>query len=200
MKSFFEAFKKFITRGNVVDMAIGVAVGTAFTAIVTAFTKGIISPLLALLSTSGDLAAMKWVIREAEVEIVDGVETIINAEVAIMYGTLLQAIIDFLMISFVLFCILRFATAFMNRANKMAKKMQEALRPKDKEEAEEAARAAEEAAKAAEEAARVAAEEEARAKAAEEERMRLEVEEKAQAQAESLALLRQIRDLLQQSK
>ena len=50
MKKLFEEFKKFISRGNVVDMAVGVAVAGAFTAIVNAFTKGFISPLLALLS------------------------------------------------------------------------------------------------------------------------------------------------------
>ena len=50
MRKFWQDFKKFISRGNVIDMAVGVAVATAFTAIVTAFTKGFISPLIALMT------------------------------------------------------------------------------------------------------------------------------------------------------
>ena len=50
MRKFFEEFKKFITRGNVVDMAVGVAVAGAFTKIVNAFTAGFVTPLISLLS------------------------------------------------------------------------------------------------------------------------------------------------------
>ncbi len=194
MKSFLAAFKKFITRGNVIDMAVGVAVGSAFTAIVTAFTKGIISPVIALLSKAADLATMKWVIREAVVETVDGVETVVTAEVAIMYGMVLQAIIDFLMIAFVLFCIIRFVTAFMNRANKMSSRVKKALRTQEQIEADEKAQAEAEAAKAAEEAAKAAEEAAVAAKLAEEQR-RIEAQEKAQ--ADTVALLGEIRTLLQ---
>ena len=64
MRKFWEDFKKFIKRGNVVDMAVGVAVASAFTAIVTAFTKGFINPLLALLSNSSNQEELKWIIKE----------------------------------------------------------------------------------------------------------------------------------------
>ena len=84
MKKFWEDFKKFIKRGNVVDMAVGVAVATAFTAIVTAFTKGFITPLLALLTGNAQTAELKWVIRPEVVDEMTG--EVITAEVAILWG------------------------------------------------------------------------------------------------------------------
>lgn len=189
MKEFWVAFKKFITRGNVVDMAVGVAVASAFTAIVTAFTKGVISPLLALLTKSSNMAEMKWIIREEILE--EGTETVLQAEVAILYGAFLQAIIDFLLIAFVLFCVMWFTTAFMKRANKMAQRVHKALLVNDEEVAKRA-------------------EEEARAKAEAEAKEKAEAEAKAKAEAEAIArelakeqatldtarLLVEIRDLL----
>ena len=189
MKEFWIAFKKFITRGNVVDMAVGVAVASAFTAIVTAFTKGVISPLLALLTKSSNMAEMKWIIREEILE--EGTETVLQAEVAILYGAFLQAIIDFLLIAFVLFCVMWFTTTFMKRANKMAQRVHKALLVNDEEVAKRA-------------------EEEARAKAEAEAKEKAEAEAKAKAEAEAAArelakeqatldtarLLVEIRDLL----
>lgn len=189
MKEFWIAFKKFVTRGNVVDMAVGVAVASAFTAIVTAFTKGVISPLLALLTKSSNMADMKWIIREEILE--EGTETVLQAEVAILYGAFLQAIIDFLLIAFVLFCVMWFTTAFMKRANKVAQRVHKALLVNDEEVAKRA-------------------EEEARAKAEAEAKEKAEAEAKAKAEAEAAArelakeqatldtarLLVEIRDLL----
>ena len=75
-KGFWAEFKKFISKGNVVDMAVGVAVATAFTAIVTAFTKGFIAPIISLLSHDASLSDMKWVIRPEEAEVAaDGLFT-----------------------------------------------------------------------------------------------------------------------------
>ena len=65
MRKFFQEFKTFISRGNVVDMAVGVAVAGAFTKIVNAFTAGFITPLISLLSGDSNFAAGKWVIRPA---------------------------------------------------------------------------------------------------------------------------------------
>ena len=80
-KGFWAEFKKFISKGNVVDMAVGVAVATAFTAIVTAFTKGFIAPILSLLSHDATLADMKWVLRPEVAEIAaDGTKTVTTPE------------------------------------------------------------------------------------------------------------------------
>ena len=107
-KSTFGAdFKKFISRGNVVDMAVGVVVGGAFSKIVTGFVNYVINPFVALFLPAGSLDEIKTVTKEAVVEVVDGVETIVTPEVAILWGTWLQTIIDFIIIAFCIFCVVR---------------------------------------------------------------------------------------------
>jgi large conductance mechanosensitive channel len=107
-KSTFGAdFKKFISRGNVVDMAVGVVVGGAFSKIVTGFVNYVINPFVALFLPAGSLDEIKTVTKEAVVEVVDGVETVVTPEVAILWGTWLQTIIDFLIIAFCIFCVVR---------------------------------------------------------------------------------------------
>ena len=120
-KGFWAEFKKFISKGNVVDMAVGVAVATAFTAIVTAFTKGFIAPILSLLSHDATLADMKWVLRPEVAEIAaDGTKTVTTPEVAILWGAFLQAIIDFLIIAFVMFVFLKVVMSVTKKAEKKA--------------------------------------------------------------------------------
>ena len=197
MKKFWADFKKFITRGNVVDMAVGVAVASAFTAIVTAFTKGFITPLLALLTNDSDLTEMKWVIRD---EVLDSTGEIVEvAEVALLWGAFVQKIIDFLIIALTLFIVMRIASAVAAHSAKIRANVANALTHKDEEEA--ARLAAEEAAKAEAEAeaARIAAEEAEKAAAAEAEALRLAEEEKQKEKARlerEEALLTEIRDLL----
>ena len=197
MKKLFEEFKKFISRGNVVDMAVGVAVAGAFTAIVNAFTKGFISPLLALLTNDSDLASMKWVIRE-EIQNIEG--EITQTEVAILWGGLLQAVLDFLIIAATLFAVIKIWAAVTKRAKAINEQIQKKVHEQELEQkAEEDAKAKAEAeAKAAEEAATKAAEEAAEQQ--KREQIRMECEKKAQLmreqQAEELALLREIRDYL----
>ena len=163
MKKLIAEFKKFIKRGNVIDMAIGVAVATAFTAIVNAFTKGIVSPLIALLTGESSLAEVKWVLRDAVMD-ADGV-TVLEAEVAMTPGLVLQAIIDFLIIATVLFFVLH----IVHKLSERAKKIAEEIRIKTDEEYEQ--RLAEAAALAAKEAAEKAAAEAAE-KEKENERLR----------------------------
>ena len=103
MKKLFADFKKFIKRGNVVDMAVGVAVASAFTAIVSAFTTGFIAPLLTLITGESTLDEMKWIIRAA---VMDG-ETVVEPEVAFLWGPFVHAIINFLIIAFTLFLMLK---------------------------------------------------------------------------------------------
>ena len=195
MKKFFEDFKKFITRGNVVDMAVGVAVASAFTAIVTAFTKGFITPLLALLSSGvSDLSEMKWVIRpEVVEELADGTTQVVTAEVALLWGAFVQKIIDFLIIAFTLFLVMRIASAVAEYSKKIRESAEDMLNPQAAiAEAEAAAAAkAEEEAKAAAEAEAARLLEEARIAEIEAEKARLRREEE---------LLTEIRDLLRAQK
>ena len=200
MKKFWADFKKFITRGNVVDMAVGVAVASAFTAIVTAFTKGFITPLLALLTNDSDLTEMKWIVRPEVSHLDEAGEVVVDiAEVALLWGAFVQKIIDFLIIALTLFIVMRIASAVAAHSAKIRTNMANALTHKDEEEA--ARLAAEEAAKAEAEAeaARVAAEEAEKAAAAEAEALRLAEEEKQKEKARlerEEALLTEIRDLL----
>lgn len=165
-QGFFAEFKKFVMRGNVVDMAVGVAVASAFTAIVTAFTNGFITPLLALLSGNKATSELKYVIRPQKIELVDGVETVVQSEISILYGAFLQAILDFIIIAFTLFLVMKIAGVIIKRTNKMMaeiKQLANAEELKEKAEAE---------AKAKKEAEEKAAEE----KAAEEARLAEELE------------------------
>ena len=189
MKKFFEEFKKFISRGNVVDMAIGVAVANAFTAIVKAFTNGFISPLLALLSNGADMSDLKWIIREAVTEMVDGEEVIVTAEVSILWGAFLQAIFDFLIIALALFIVLKVVTAL----NERAKVIHDRIEAKIKEEEIALAKAKEEEVKAKAKEEKEKAE--AEAKAEEEQRHKKEEAERERLRREE-ALLTEIRDLL----
>ena len=137
--SFMTEFKTFIARGNVMDMAVGVVVGSAFTAIVNQLVLGIINPLIGKLFGNVNLADYKVVLTEATEE---------TAEVAIMYGSFIQAIINFLLVAFSVFCVVRVINKLKDQLNK-----KEIEAKKAEEEAKKAAEA-----KAAEEAAQKAAE------------------------------------------
>lgn len=121
MKKFFQEFKEFAMKGNILDMAVGVVVGGAFKEIVTALVDNIINPLIGAITGQGKLSDLKYVISEAP-------------EIAVTYGVFLQAIIDFLIIAFSIFVAIK---VMMNAE----KKIEELLRKKKAEEvvAEEAA-------------------------------------------------------------
>ena len=193
MKKLWADFKKFITRGNVVDMAVGVAVASAFTAIVTAFTKGFITPLLALLTNNSDISEMKWIIRpEVAEEAADGTVTVVTAEVALLWGEFVQKIIDFFIIAAALFLVLRIASAIAAHSAKIRKTVVNALTNEDELAAEAAAiAAAKEAEEKAAREAEAAAKEAAIAEEKRKEQERLEREE---------ALLTEIRDLLRDTR
>lgn len=119
-KGFFAEFKTFVSRGNVVDMAIGIIIGGLFTAIVNSFVKDILNPILGLILGGTDLSNLKIVLKAA---------TETTEELAIRYGNLLQNIIQFLLTALVLFCLVR-------AINRMREKADAELR-KSKQEPEE---------------------------------------------------------------
>ena len=190
MKKFFADFKKFISRGNVIDLAVGVVVGGAFGKITTSLVNDIIMPLISLLFGGKSVADWKWVIQEATY---DDAGTLLTAETALHYGSFIQTIIDFLIIAFSIFLILRI---IMN-----ARKGLEELTGKTQRQKRKQLRALVKSGKTREEAAAVLAAEEAEAKA------KAEAEAAAKAAAEAAAakaadpavtneLLGEIRDLL----
>lgn len=91
-------FKKFALRGNVIDLAVGVVVGGAFSKIVSSLVNDLIMPLLGLIVGRVDLTALKVVLREA---------TETAPALAITYGAFLQNVLDFLVISFSIFMAIR---------------------------------------------------------------------------------------------
>lgn len=97
-------FKEFIAKGNVLDLAVGVVIGAAFGKIVTALVDGIIMPFISMITGGVSVADWKYVITPAQMG-ADGKE--IAAEVAIKYGALFQTIIDFLIIGFVIFLVVK---------------------------------------------------------------------------------------------
>ena len=198
MKKFFEEFKKFITRGNVVDMAIGVAVAGAFTKIVTAFTNGFISPIVGLITKGVDLNELTWPIyKYTETEVVDGVEVAVEKTVDILWGAFVQNIVDFLIIALILFIVMKVFNSIMSKAKDVSADIKEGLKPDKIKEAEEAARKAEEEKKAAEEAAAKAKAEAEAAKAEAEKQAQLAACQAQIACTESTEkLLTEIRDLL----
>ena len=104
MKKFFEDFKAFAVKGNIVDMAVGVVVGGAFGKIVTSFVNDIITPLLGILLGKMSFTDLKWVITPA---VLDETGNVVTAELALTYGNFIQQVIDFLIISLSIFVVLR---------------------------------------------------------------------------------------------
>ena len=137
MKKFFADFKSFITRGNVLDMAVGLIVGSAFTAIVTSLNKSVLTPLIGALFGTKDLKSLYVPLWNAEPVMVEGVQQLDaygNSlyTSAIYYGEFIQAAIDFVMIAFVLFVIIKIFKAIQKasqRAAEALKKQEEIEEP-----------------------------------------------------------------------
>lgn len=104
MKNFFEEFKKFISRGNVVDMAVGVIIGSAFTAIVNSLVNDIFMPLIGLISGGNDIQGLSFTFGSATVA----------------YGNFLSAVINFLLIALIVFSIIKLMNAAADRLKKKA--------------------------------------------------------------------------------
>ncbi|MBB6275902.1 large-conductance mechanosensitive channel protein MscL [Porphyromonas circumdentaria] len=103
MGKFIREFKEFAVRGNVMDMAIGLIIGAAFGKIVSSLVADIIMPPIALLTESGNVEGIRWVLREA---VIQG-EEVIKPEVVMNVGGFLQTVIDFIIIAFVIFLMIK---------------------------------------------------------------------------------------------
>ncbi len=172
---FFAEFRNFIMRGNVIDMAVGVVVGGAFSKIVSSLVADIVTPFISLLTGASSFAELKWTIKAAEVKIVDGVENVITPATTVNYGTFIQYIIDFILIAFSIFCVIKAISKMREKTEKM-KQTPEMIEAQKAEEEKAAAEKAEADAKAAAEAEEIVA--------------------ARRAQAESAELLRDIKELL----
>ena len=104
MKKFLNEFREFAMRGNVLDMAIGVIIGSAFGKITTSLVNDVIMPLISRITGGVDFSAWKWVLKAAEVD-ETGAET--AAEIAVNYGSFIAVVLDFLIIALVLFMVVK---------------------------------------------------------------------------------------------
>ena len=120
IKSFIEEFKNFAIKGNMVDMAIGIIIGTAFNNVVNTIVKKIVMPPLSLLTDGVNLSNKKWVLRDAA----EGIE-----EVAIGYGEMMEVLLDFGIIALTVFVVLKGVNSFRKRAENPEDK--EVETPKD---------------------------------------------------------------------
>jgi len=95
-------FKDFAMKGNLVDIAVGFVMGAAFKSVVTSFTGGIVSPLIGLLFNS-DLKDLKYIVKEG---VADDAGKVVG-EVAVLYGDFLTNVIDFIIVAFVMFMMIK---------------------------------------------------------------------------------------------
>lgn len=125
MKKFLAEFKEFITKGNVVDMAVAVIIGGAFGKIVTSLVNDIVMPLIAWLMGGLNVTDWKYVIKPAVME--NGVE--VEAETAILYGNFIQMILEFLIIAFCIFMMLKVILALKTKFQKKEEEIEEEAAP-----------------------------------------------------------------------
>lgn len=107
-------FKEFAMKGNLVDIAVAFVMGAAFNKVVTSFTGGIVSPIIGLIFKS-DFKDQKWILQEGVADEAGNVA----GEVAIMWGEFVTNLIDFIIVAFVMFLIIK-------GINRMKKKEEEA--------------------------------------------------------------------------
>jgi len=114
MKKLASEFKEFIMRGNVLDMAVGVIIATAFGKITTSLVNDIFMPFISWIFGARDMSALNIIVREA---VMDG-EEVVKEAITIGFGTFVAAIIDFILVALVVFLIVK----GFNKAHEAAEK------------------------------------------------------------------------------
>jgi large conductance mechanosensitive channel len=125
--SLAKEFKEFIARGNVVDLAVGVIIGGAFGAIINSLVKDVVMPPIGYLMSGIDFSSIKFVLQNAvtkpDLSDLSGAKTIlVKPEVAVAFGSFLNTLVSFLIVSFVIFLVVKGVNAL---------KRQEAAKPAD---------------------------------------------------------------------
>lgn len=110
-KGFVAEFKEFISRGSVIDLAVGVIIGGAFTAIVTSLVNDIIMPIIGLLFGGIDFTSLRYVITPAAGD---------TPEAAICYGNFIQSVVNFLLIALVIFTVVKAINSFHRKKEEPA--------------------------------------------------------------------------------
>ena len=175
-KKFWSDFKKFIAKGNVLDLAVAVVVAAAFNAIVNGLVDYIITPFITFMTSGVSIHEWEYILRPEVINAETGVVEV--TKISIQYGLWIQTIVDFIIISLSIFLAVRIIKNIQNKIREDELREKEEKAKREKEEAE------------------------AKAKA-EEERLRLEAEARERAEAQLHAdvtaqadLLREIHDIL----
>jgi len=137
MKKFFEEFKAFAMRGNVVDLAVGMIIGSAFGKITTSLVNDVIMPAVSILMGGVSFSDWKLVLKPAEMALDPATNTMVEkaAEVAIKYGNLIAVIVDFIILAFAIFCMVKAINTMREKAEALKKQEEEAA-PEPEPEAE----------------------------------------------------------------
>lgn len=115
MKKFFSEFGKFISKGNALDLAVGIIIGGAFNKIVSSLVKDIIMPLISLIFKA-DVTQLVWVMRGTRTwDAVTGTYILSEDAVLLTYGNFIQSIIDFFIIALAIFVAIKFINKFKDK-------------------------------------------------------------------------------------
>lgn len=125
-KSFFQEFKEFAVKGNMMDLAIGIIIGTAFTRIVNTLVQSVIMPALGMVVGNFDFKQLQLVLKEAET---DAQGKVVDEAVIVKYGEFIQAAADFLIIALIIFAFVKIINSWKSKAEDPGNK--EVPTPKD---------------------------------------------------------------------
>lgn len=139
MKKLWAEFKQFISRGSVIDLAVGMVIGAAFTKIVNSLVNDLLMPLIALAVGKSHLNELVWIIKRTPVLDDGGAQVVVDGiaqftEISINYGTFIQAIIDFLLIALTLFALLKIFNTVKSHAEKGKARLKELTDKLDRDE------------------------------------------------------------------
>ena len=123
---FFAEFKAFAMRGNVIDLAVGMIIGSSFGKITSSLVNDVIMPAVSILLGGVNFSEWKIVLKEAVTEIAaDGTLTEVAPAISVNYGSLLSTIIDFIILAFAIFCMVKAINTMRAKAEALMKKEEE---------------------------------------------------------------------------
>ncbi len=122
----FKDFKAFISKGNVIDMAVGMIIGSAFGKIVTALVNNIITPLISVVTGGINFSEAKAILKP---EVLDEAGAVVTPALTLNYGMFIQSVIDFLIIAICIFMMVKVVASIRKKAEALKKKEEEPAKP-----------------------------------------------------------------------
>lgn len=130
MKKFFSEFGKFISKGNALDLAVGIIIGGAFNKIVSSLVKDIVMPLISLIFKA-DVTQLVWVMRGTRTwDAVNGVYILSEDAVLLTYGNFIQSVLDFFIIALAIFVAIKFINKFKDKIQEVKNIIEDKLEVK----------------------------------------------------------------------